>query len=99
MDAKHRLKPKDFQNLDYVAETIADQPHNFAGATVMAYHASTRGFILNEIFRRCSGRSMGELVKEVFEPYGAEIYCGTVDKVEKSGRVCTDFFENLQLMI
>ncbi|TPX38097.1 hypothetical protein SmJEL517_g00332 [Synchytrium microbalum] len=88
-DARHRPRVEDWQDLELMAHLIAEQPHNFAGITTYSYHAATRGWVLNEIFRRVSGnKSFGVLVNELFTPYGVEFYCGTPDSVESSKRIC-----------
>ena len=52
------------------------------------YHAMTRGFIVNEIFRRVDirGRTIGEFVRqELCDPLGgADVFVGLPESVEKS---------------
>ncbi|KAJ3069112.1 hypothetical protein HDU98_007812, partial [Podochytrium sp. JEL0797] len=49
-------------DLDALATKIAGQPHNFNGEQVGAYHAVTRGWFLNEICRRATGKSVREIM-------------------------------------
>ena len=50
------------------------------------YHAITRGFILQEIFRRVepTGRSIGQFLREyVFEPLGVDVSIGMDENMQK----------------
>ncbi|KAJ3069279.1 hypothetical protein HDU98_007658 [Podochytrium sp. JEL0797] len=63
LDPERVPTPEDLLNLDLLASKIAEQPHNFEGKQVSAYHAHTRGWYLNEIARRAtSGKSMRWIV-------------------------------------
>ncbi|KAJ3212992.1 hypothetical protein HDU82_000001, partial [Entophlyctis luteolus] len=53
---------EELTDLDAVAAKIAAQPHNFRGRNVTAYHAVTRGWYLNEVARRATGKSIREIM-------------------------------------
>ena len=65
-----------------VGEIIASQKQDFppeSSGTNREYHAFTRGFILNEIFRRADpkGRTMGEYLREeISGPLEADAFIG-----------------------
>ncbi|KAJ3207103.1 hypothetical protein HDU82_004061 [Entophlyctis luteolus] len=65
----HRVpKPKDLLDLDALANRIASQPHNFDGETVSAYHAVTRGWFLQEVVRRATGKTVREIMYDEIMP-------------------------------
>ena len=59
--------------------------------TQREYHAMTRGFIANEIFRRIEpqGRTMGEYLREeISQPLAADVYLGLQDaEIERHSKV------------
>ena len=84
LDAEDLLPERLKQNA--VGEVIASQPLRFraGGGSRREYHAVTRGWILNEIFRRADpgGRTMGEFLREeISDPLGADVIIG-VDSSE-----------------
>ncbi|KAJ3353391.1 hypothetical protein HDU83_006876 [Entophlyctis luteolus] len=60
--------PEKLLNLDELAEKIAGQPHNFGGRNVSAYHAVTRGWFLNEIARRATGKTIRDIMYDEIMP-------------------------------
>ena len=66
---------------DRVGITIADQPRVFRSkdGNKREYHAITRGWIANELFRRVdpAGRTIGEFIQEaVSTPLGVDVAIG-----------------------
>lgn len=60
------------------AAILASQQPLWTPGTRVAYHAMTYGFLLTELVRRVTGRSVGALVRErIAEPYGLDIHLGT----------------------
>ncbi len=64
-----------------IGQIIEQQPLNFAGASggKRQYHALTRGWIVNEVFRRVepSGRTIGEYLRdEISGPLQADVIIG-----------------------
>lgn len=71
------LKVEDFKDREKFASRLAAQPHNWNGTKTRAYHASTRGWYLNEIVRRADPqhRTIGQIAQEEINPsYSVEWY-------------------------
>lgn len=61
-----------------VADAIAAQAPNWEPGTKHGYHARSYGWILGEVVRRVTGRSLGELVRdEIARPLGLDLFIGT----------------------
>ena len=65
-----------------VGEVIEKQEQSFPPTQKRAYHAVTRGWIANEVFRRVepSGATVGEHLQEIAEGLGASVYIGVGEK-------------------
>ncbi|HEX4307891.1 MAG TPA: serine hydrolase domain-containing protein [Solirubrobacterales bacterium] len=62
---------------DYVCEQLAAAEPWWQPGTAQGYHMTTFGFILGEVFRRVTGRTIGGYLRaEIAEPLGAEIHIG-----------------------
>lgn len=73
---------------DPVADALARQAPVWAPGTAHGYHATTFGWLVGEVVRRVSGRSLGTFLRqEVAEPLGAELHVGLPAELE--GRVAT----------
>jgi CubicO group peptidase (beta-lactamase class C family) len=60
-----------------VVEALAAQPPNWTPGTRHGYHAVTFGWLLGEVLRRVSGRSVGTFFREeVAEPLGLDWWIG-----------------------
>ncbi|KAJ1551652.1 hypothetical protein HK405_014121, partial [Cladochytrium tenue] len=70
LDKERVPTPEDTMDLDRLASLIAGQPHAFGGKKVSAYHATTRGWFLNEVVRRAhpEGKSLREVMNEDILP-------------------------------
>ncbi|KAJ1552446.1 hypothetical protein HK405_011297, partial [Cladochytrium tenue] len=70
LDSAHIPTPEDTGDLDRLASLIAPQPHAFDGAPVSAYHATTRGWYINELVRRAhpEGKSLRDIMNEEIIP-------------------------------
>ncbi|KND01753.1 uncharacterized protein SPPG_03546 [Spizellomyces punctatus DAOM BR117] len=66
LDASRAPSPSDILDLDALAEKIASQPHNFGGKPTVGYHATTRGWYINELVRRADPlhRSLGTYIRQ-----------------------------------
>lgn len=74
-----------------VGQVLEQHPLRFAGASgsPREYHAITRGWIANEIFRRVepTGRTMGEFLRdEVSLPLGIDVYFDVTD--DQAENIC-----------
>ena len=66
-----------------IGKIIEEQIFKDPPGTAREYHFFTRGWIANEIFRRCeeSGRTIGEYLRaEIAEKLGADVYIGLTDE-------------------
>ena len=55
-----------------LSHILAAQPHNFDGVRTRSYHASTRGFYVNEILRRVANCTVQDVVLELNKKYNIE---------------------------
>jgi CubicO group peptidase (beta-lactamase class C family) len=59
------------------AALLASQAPLWDPGTKVAYHAITYGYLMSEIFRRVTGRSVGQLIDDyIAGPLGLDIYLG-----------------------
>jgi CubicO group peptidase (beta-lactamase class C family) len=62
---------------DFVCEQLAAAEPWWQPGTAQGYHMTTFGFILGEIFRRVTGRTIGQHLRtEIAEPLGADVHIG-----------------------
>ena len=72
-----RLTPNETLDWDAVCAHIANAEPWWEPGTAQGYHMVTFGFILGEITRRVTGRTLGEyLRKEIAEPLGIDVHIG-----------------------
>ncbi|KAI8810466.1 beta-lactamase/transpeptidase-like protein [Cladochytrium replicatum] len=81
------VSPKVALDADALATIIERQPHNFKGETVQAYHAVTRGWILNEIIRRVdpAHRGASDILSQDILPTVAA-------KISEAGGIPPEFY-------
>ena len=74
---KEPLNPEDIYDWDKVTALLAAQAPYWAAGTKSGYHAVTQGYLVGEVVRRISGRSLGTFFREeVAEPLGADFHIG-----------------------
>ncbi|NMR28562.1 serine hydrolase domain-containing protein [Crystallibacter degradans] len=79
-----------FHNNARNAEVLAAQVPLWEPGSKVAYHAITYGYLLTELFRRVTGKSVGQLLSELIStPLGLEIYLGLPE--ELAPRLATIF--------
>ncbi|MEB3983350.1 serine hydrolase [Mycobacterium sp. 663a-19] len=62
---------------DFVCEQLAAAEPWWEPGTAQGYHMTTFGFILGEVFRRVTGRTIGQYLRtEIAEPIGADVHIG-----------------------
>ncbi len=62
---------------DFVCEQLAAAEPWWEPGTAQGYHMTTFGFILGEVFRRVTGRTIGQHLRtEIAEPLGADVHIG-----------------------
>lgn len=75
-----RLAPRETLDWDAVCAHIAAAEPWWEPGTAQGYHVVTFGFILGEIVRRVTGRTLGEyLRREIAEPLGIDVHIGLAD--------------------
>jgi CubicO group peptidase (beta-lactamase class C family) len=81
-----RLTAQEMQAWDAVAEALAAQTPFWEPGTAHGYHALSYGYLVGEVVRRVTGRSLGTFfAEEVARPLGLEFYIGLPAALE--GRV------------
>lgn len=74
---RRRLTPQQAMNWDEVCAHIADATPWWEPDTAQGYHLATFGFILGEVVRRVTGRTIGEVLRtEIAEPFGLDVHIG-----------------------
>ncbi|MGH3633567.1 serine hydrolase domain-containing protein [Mycobacterium sp.] len=71
------LRWEDVADWDFVCERLAVAEPWWKPGTAQGYHLATFGFILGEVFRRVTGRTLGQYLRsEIAEPLGADVHIG-----------------------
>jgi CubicO group peptidase (beta-lactamase class C family) len=79
-----QIMPDELCNWDQVCAFIADQPPWWPPGTATGYHALTFGFVLGELVRRATGRTIAETLREeIAAPLGIaeELHFGVPDEL------------------
>lgn len=72
------------------ARALAAQTPLWEPGSKVAYHASTYGYLMTEVFRRSTGKRVGQLIAELIrEPLGLELHLGLPEELDP--RVATVF--------
>jgi CubicO group peptidase (beta-lactamase class C family) len=72
-----RLLPEETLDWDAVCDNIAKAEPWWEPGTAQGYHVVTFGFILGEITRRVTGRTLGQYLRtEIAEPFGIDVHIG-----------------------
>jgi CubicO group peptidase (beta-lactamase class C family) len=72
-----RMTPQDALDWDYVCDRIAAAEPWWDPGTAQGYHMVTFGFILGEVVRRVTGRTIGQFLRtEIAEPLGIDVHIG-----------------------
>ena len=67
-----------WKDLDGIAERLAASTPSWTPGTQNGYHAVSYGWLLNELVRRVSGNTIGELFdRDVSKPLGLDLHIGT----------------------
>jgi CubicO group peptidase (beta-lactamase class C family) len=73
----HRLTTKELYDWDLVCADLAQQATLWEPGTQSGYHAITQGFLIGEVVRRITGKSIGTYFKqEVVDKVGADFHIG-----------------------
>jgi CubicO group peptidase (beta-lactamase class C family) len=72
-----RMTPRQALDWDYVCDRIAAAEPWWDPGTAQGYHMVTFGFILGELVRRITGRTIGHYLRtEIAEPLGIDVHIG-----------------------
>ncbi|MEY2426750.1 MAG: hypothetical protein QOI61_2322 [Actinomycetota bacterium] len=78
-----QLTPEELFAWDPIVEALAAQTPYWEHGAKHGYHAMTYGYLLGEVIRRVSGKTVGRfLADEVTGPLGAEFYIGLPEALE-----------------
>lgn len=74
---RERMHPSDTADWDLVCRRLAAAPPWWEPGTAQGYHMVSFGFILGEVVRRVTGRTLGEYLRtEIAEPMGIDVHIG-----------------------
>ena len=80
------LRPEDLYDWERATTALAAQEPFWKPGTASGYHVVTQGFLIGEIVRRITGRSLGTVFREeIAEPLGADFHIGL--PASEEGRV------------
>ncbi|CAG7294227.1 serine hydrolase [Mycobacterium avium subsp. paratuberculosis] len=72
-----RMRWEQVADWDYVCEQLAAAEPWWEPGTAQGYHMTTFGFIMGEVFRRVTGRTIGHYLRtEIAGPFGADVHIG-----------------------
>jgi CubicO group peptidase (beta-lactamase class C family) len=78
-----RLTPEELQSWTPVIEALAEQAPFWTQGTAHGYHALSYGYLVGEVVRRITGRSLGTFfAEEVAGPLGLDFYIGLPEAYE-----------------
>jgi CubicO group peptidase (beta-lactamase class C family) len=68
---------EDIYDWDKMTAFLAAKELEYAPGSIYCYHANTQGYLIGEVVRRITGRSIGRFFREeLAEPLGADFYIG-----------------------
>ncbi len=74
---RETIAKDDLYNWDKVTGLLAAQEPFWEAGTAAGYHAVTQGYLVGEVMRRITGRSLGTVFREeIAEPLGADVHIG-----------------------
>ena len=83
---KERITNDDVYDWEKMTSLLAAQAPYWEPGTASGYHALTQGFLVGEVVRRITGKSLGTVFREtVAEPLGADFHIGL--PASEDGRV------------
>lgn len=74
---KEAMRGEDLYDWDKATSLLAAQAPYWEPGTAPGYHAVTQGYLVGEVIRRITGRSLGTVFREeIAEPLGADFHIG-----------------------
>jgi CubicO group peptidase (beta-lactamase class C family) len=90
-----KLRPEELLDWDRMCSALAATAPWWEPNTMSGYHALTFGFLVGEVVRRISGRSLGTFLREeITSPLGADLFVGVPES--ELGR-CADMIAGAPL--
>lgn len=81
-----RLSVEDFYDWQRMTTLLAAEPLWWEPGTALGYHGMTQGYLVGEVVRRVTGRTLGTFyAEEIAGPLGADFWIGTPPEVD--GRI------------
>src|SRR5258706_12937351 len=80
---RQKLEPGDACNWDPMVDLLARQEPFWTPGHRHGYHATTIGWLVGEVVRRVSGKSLGSFFREeIADPLGLEFWIGLPEELE-----------------
>ncbi len=80
---RERVKPGGFYDWDYMCDLLVNQEPFWEPGTRVGYHALTFGWLLGEVMRRVTQKSVGDNIQEILaKPLGLDLWCGLPAEIE-----------------
>jgi CubicO group peptidase (beta-lactamase class C family) len=74
---KEKITKEDLYDWEKMTSLLAAQAPYWEPGTAAGYHALTQGYLVGEVVRRITGKSLGTVFREeIAEPLGADFYIG-----------------------
>ncbi|HTS24742.1 MAG TPA: serine hydrolase domain-containing protein [Bryobacteraceae bacterium] len=74
---RERIQPEDLFDWEKMTSLLAAQAPLWEPGTASGYHVATFGFLVGEVVRRITGKSLGTVFREeITEPLGADFHIG-----------------------
>ncbi len=78
--------PDDIYDWDKMTSLLAAKELEYAPGTIYCYHGNTQGYLIGEVVRRITGKTIGRYFREeLAEPMGADFFIGLPES--EDGRV------------
>ncbi len=76
-----RMSGDDLYDWDKVVDALARQAPWWEPGTASGYHALTQGYLIGEVVRRVTGKTLGQFfAEEIAGPLGADFHIGTAEE-------------------
>jgi CubicO group peptidase (beta-lactamase class C family) len=74
---KQKISKEDLYDWEKMTSLLADQAPFWEPGAAIGYHAITQGYLVGEVVRRITGKSLGTVFREeIAEPLGADFHIG-----------------------
>lgn len=75
---RHELAPDAMLHWDVMTSALANERPWWSPGSAHGYHVNTFGFLVGEVIRRATGKTVGQLIRErIAGPMGIDIYLGS----------------------